>query len=172
MDLFKIVAGILLLLLGKRLFWLFVGLTGFWAGMMFAPRLLPPGTSDVVHVIAAVACGFVGILLAFFLQRLAIALSGFFAGGYFGLSLATQLGWASRGSEWIFFLITGIVAAILLSVLFDWALIFLSSAVGATLLIEALHFPQLISLALFVILVLIGIAIQSRMLTARTVRTE
>ena len=172
MDPFKIVAGILLLLLGRRLFWLFVGLTGFWAGMMFATRLLPAGHSQVIQLALAVGCGIIGILLALFLQRLAIALSGFFAGGYFGLSLATQLRWATHGSEWIIFVIAGILGAVLLSLLFDWALVFLSSAVGAALLVEALHFQQLPTLALFLILLIIGIAIQSRMLTGRTIRKE
>src|SRR6266487_3912892 len=85
----KIAAGILLLILGRRLFWLFVGLIGFWAGMVIGERLFPH-QAGLLQLLVPLLCGFAGILLAIFLQRLAIAVGGFLSGGYLALSIFHQ----------------------------------------------------------------------------------
>src|SRR5437867_3046454 len=90
-SLIGLVVGTLLLLFGRQLFWLFVGLIGFAAGLQLAPLLLP-GTSEVVVFIAAVLLGLAGAVLAILLQKVAIALAGFVAGGYIALHLILLFG--------------------------------------------------------------------------------
>jgi hypothetical protein len=81
-DLLVLLAGIALLLAGRRLFWLFVGVVGFFAGLRFALQVLGPRAD--LRWIVALAAGLLGIVLAIALQRLAVALAGFFVGGYVG----------------------------------------------------------------------------------------
>ncbi len=56
-----IVFGLLALLLGKRLFWLFAGIVGFALGWWLISLLLPPNTDPLLHVLVGVI---VGLILA------------------------------------------------------------------------------------------------------------
>jgi Domain of unknown function (DUF4203) len=165
-SIIRILAGLLLLLLGRRLFWLFVGLVGFIAGYTFAQKFLTL-SSQLLELLIAVGVGLIGILLAIFLQRLAIAIGGFLAGGLFATSLLEMFKW--NVSPPVLFAIGGIVGAILLSMLFDWALIFLSSISGAMLISRALPLEQWMFTFVFVILVVVGILVQTRLFPAATV---
>lgn len=153
-----LLAGLVLLVAGRRLFWLFVGLVGFFAVYRwFEPyRGAPPSGRWLVAILA----GLVGIVLAIFLQRVAIALAGFFAGGSFAVQLlGLHLGHA-RGGAFLVFVVAGVIAAILAVALFDLALIVLSSLAGADLIVEALHPRPGVAKLMLLILALVGIAVQ------------
>lgn len=156
----QVVIGIAMLLLGRRLYWLFVGGAGFALGMSLATRFLQGQPESVVLVIA-LAAGLVGVLLALFLRKLAIALSGFAAGGYVAMSIAGLL---PAPPVWLIvlsFVLGGIVGALLTTALFDWALIVLSSLTGAALIAQVIPLrPSLVLLA-FAILLAVGIVVQA-----------
>src|SRR6185295_19307424 len=81
-----LIAGALLLIAGRRLFWLFVGLVGFFTVYRwFAPY--PAGPSPSGRWLVAILAGLLGIVLAIFLQRLAVALAGFLVGGWFAAGM-------------------------------------------------------------------------------------
>src|SRR6516164_4337637 len=88
-----IVIAVVLLLFGRRLFWLFVGCIGFIVGFNYATQIFQghdqPGW---VPLVVAVVIGLVAAILSIFLQRLVVAIAGFFAGGYF-LSSVTTVAW-------------------------------------------------------------------------------
>jgi MFS family permease len=155
-----LILGALLLLLGRKLFWLFVGAAGFLAGMSLAQTYLG-GHSETTALVAGAALGLVGIFLALFLQKIAIGAAGFFAGGYFAMNLAAASLGLSGSSEYVAFVIGGILGAVLLSMLFDWALIVLSSLVGAVLITQSFHVHDMPLLVFG--LALVGILIQARL---------
>jgi hypothetical protein len=131
------------------------------------PRLKARQPGGVFTVLA----GLVGILLAIFLQRVAVALAGFFVGGWFvagllGVHLAN-----ARGGELLLIFIAGVVAAVLAVWLFDVALVVLSSLAGAGLIVEALHPRPGVAMLLLVVLVVVGIVVQMGF-TARRRTTE
>ena len=66
----RLLAGGALLVLGRKLFWLFVAAVGFAAGWAVATDLLSVQPEWLALVIA-VAVGVVGVLVAQFVQRLA-----------------------------------------------------------------------------------------------------
>jgi len=65
----------------------------------------------------------------------------------------------------ILFLIGGILGAILFLALFDWALILFSSVLGARLITPAIALAQTSRTILFVVLIVVGIIVQSSMLS-------
>src|SRR6187200_2140589 len=69
-----IIAGVVLLFFGRRLFWLFVALIGFIAGMSLATQVLAIHEQWLLLLIA-IGCGILGALIALFLQRLAIGIA-------------------------------------------------------------------------------------------------
>src|SRR5512135_937582 len=134
----SILVGIAMLVLGRRLFWLFVGAAGFIFGMHVAGQFLH-GRPEWMMLLFAIAAGLIGALFAVFLQRLAISVAGFFLVGYVLTRMLAEFGWKTGHYHWVLFLAGGIAGLLLVSSLFDWALIILSSISGAFLLLQPLH---------------------------------
>jgi len=63
----------------------------------------------------------------------------------------------------VLFLLGGVFGAVLALMLLDWALIILSSAIGAVLISQALFPDRGLAALSFVILAIAGILIQSRL---------
>jgi hypothetical protein len=159
MEFFKIISGLILLTLGRRLFWLFIALMGFLFGMQLAGFILIDQPFWLI-LLVALGVGLLGALIAVFAQRIAFALAGFFAGSYIAVIVAQSFRVYSATE--LFFVIGGIAGA-LLSVLFmDWAIIVLSCFVGAGVIIDTLGLEQIPSFVVFVALVIAGALIQSR----------
>jgi len=164
-----LVAGLAALFLGRRLFWLFVAIVGFGAGMVVAPQFL--GTqSELILLISAFAGGFIGTMLALVLQEVAVAIAGFAVGSYFAFWILEVLGiYLSSAVHdmkwWLIFIIGGAIGAVLVLAIFDYALIFLSSSTGATLIVESLKQPLSLSpsvvLFFFLVLLLVGVVVQT-----------
>jgi hypothetical protein len=167
MTIANLLLGIVLLLLGRKLFWLFVGVAGFLVGLQIAERFIagPQGTKLLI----AIAAGILGALIAIFLQKVAIAIAGFVIGGYITVELLRAsalfpkaLAWTQGTTFSVPYIIGGIIGAVLLFVLFDWGLIVLSSLSGASLIIRSITFQSHALPLLFAVLVVVGILIQAR----------
>jgi hypothetical protein len=156
----RVVVGLALLVLGRKLFWLFVGAVGFGAGMILAGQFFG-GQSEAVQMIIALLAGMIGAVLAIFLQRFAVGLAGFVVGGYLALSLVRAFSIPTGDIAWLPFLIGGIAGAVLLALVFEWAIIFLSSLTGALLIVQGYDFGQPVATLLFIVLFFFGFAIQT-----------
>jgi hypothetical protein len=156
-PLFLLLAGVALLLAGRRLFWLFVGLVGFFTVYQWFE---PYGAAPNVRLLVAVLAGVAGIFLAIFLQRVAVALAGFFVGGWFVAQLVGLHMAHPRGMDLMIFAVAGILAAILAVKVFDFALVLLSSLAGAGLIADALRLAPHPGQVLILVLFVVGIAVQ------------
>ena len=155
------VVGVLLLLLGRRLYWLFVGGIGFVVGLSLATGFTHRGP-DGTALLIGLGAGLLGIVLALVLQRLAIVVAGFLAGAWLGVEFVRAVGAPIAGTPWIPALVGGVVGAILAAALFDAVLVILSSLVGAALLVELLGGRPVMRAIVFLLLVLVGVAVQTR----------
>ena len=81
-----------------------------------------------------------------------------------------MLGLNQGAFSWIVYLIGGIIGALLVVFLFDWALIVLSSLAGASLISQALLLPAGIAGVIFLALVIVGIVIQGFTLQQQRVK--
>lgn len=157
---FQIVTGVILLALGRQLFWLFVAVIGVVAGFDLAQGYFWQAPYWVSLLIGA-AGGVMGGLLAIFLQKVAIGVAGFAAGGAVTAHLMVVLGWRAIP---LFVIAGAILGAILLYLFFDWGLILLSSMAGALQITWALNWPHPREFLLFLVLTLAGILFQSMLL--------
>jgi hypothetical protein len=156
-----LVVGAAMLFIGRKLFWLLVGVIGSLVGLAVATELLQAQPDWIIYLAAFVG-GIVGALLALFVQRIAVAVAGFVMGGY-GLVWLFELLTMEPGQWlWILYIAGGIVGMILATSLFDLALIVLSAVVGGLLIIQIVEFNDVIKLLLFVTLAAAGIAVQLR----------
>src|ERR1051326_5072597 len=85
----SILIGAVILFFGRKLFWLCGAAVGCAAGMEVAPHLMHEPT-PVLQLSVALVLGFVGALLALFLQKIAIAIAGFLAGGKLAIALRSE----------------------------------------------------------------------------------
>ena len=152
-----------LLLAGRKLFWLFVAVLGFLAGFQFTSSFWPG--PEGLAIIIGLVIGIIFALLAIFLQAIAISVAGFLAGGYILTVLANMIGLESVGAlAWVIYIVGGIIGVILVSFLFDWAIITLSSLAGASLIVEAFLPESSMGSLIFFILFIIGVVIQGSIL--------
>jgi hypothetical protein len=160
-----LLAGLALLLAGRRLFWLFVAVIGFIAAARLVEEFIGPSQNTTTMVVALVA-GLLGGVLAIAAQKLAIRVAGFLAGAFYLTAGLEALGMQVPGKPWLSLLIGGIIGAILLGVIFNWALIAFSSVAGAHLIVHPFGMRPEAAGALFIVLALFGIYMQARPRTA------
>ena len=152
--------GIVILFFGRKLFWLCVAAVGFAVGVEIAPQLIHE-PSAIVALLVALVFGLLGALLALFLQKVAIAVLGFLAGGKLASAIAAAFFVQYAQYSTIIFVVGGIIGAILLIAVFDWALIIVSSFIGAYLIQSAIFLPPTGSTLVFLALAIIGILVQA-----------
>jgi hypothetical protein len=105
--------------------------------------------------------GLVGALLAIFAQKLVIGIAGFLAGAFIVSRLVPQLGTQVQSWSWAIILIGGVIGVILMYVIFEWALMILSSAAGAMLVVDGFNLAGMVAIIVGIVLFVIGIAIQA-----------
>ncbi len=157
-----LLVGLAVLLLGRRLFWLFVGAAGFLVGLHVARTMFAERPEWVVVALALVL-GVLGAVLAILFQWLAVGLAGFAAGVQGSLVAAEAFG--LEGSWlWLAAFAAGIIVAALVLWLWDPVLIVLSALVGTALVAPLIPVPPLARPWLFVGLLVVGIVVQARVL--------
>lgn len=146
-------AGAIILLLGRRLFWLYVGILGFIAGFDLAQIYLVD-QPEWIYFSVGVGLGFVASFVAIYLQYIAVGIAGFLSGAYLAASVLQHLAIPDASEwAWIALVVAGIVGTLLFMLVFDTALVFLSAIIGAIVLLTPfgleppLHYGLLIGLA-------------------------
>ena len=135
--------GLLSLFLGRKLFWLFVGISGFLLGLLIGGVVgMGNGWDWPAIVLVGLLLGGAAAVLSIYLQKPMASLAGFVLGGVmtvilymllrFGGDLAMNFMFGGPGPEtWILFLAGGVAAAVFVWATYEWALIVLSSLAGA-----------------------------------------
>ena len=157
------IIGLVVLFFGRKLFWLCVAAVGFAAGVEIAPMLVHE-PSAVLQLSIALVLGFVGALLALLLQKIAIGVLGFASGARLAVGITASFFVGYANYYWLTFLIGGIVGALLLLALFDWAVIVASALIGAHLIVRAFVLPQTGATILLIGLVAAGVIVQASLL--------
>jgi hypothetical protein len=154
-------AAIALLLFGRRLFWLFVGLVGFLFGLSLAPALMHAQPQWLILTVS-VLLGLLAAVAAIFMQRVAVLIAGFLTGGYLMIELLSRMNLAVDPLFWGLVAAGALVAAVFVFVLFDTALILLSSLLGAAHITRLFDMAPIPSTVLLVVLLIFGFVVQRR----------
>jgi hypothetical protein len=154
-----LVAGMLLLFYGKRLFWLAAALIAFLFGWQLFGNLLGPGLS----LILAGVLGIVFAWLAIKFVKIAAYIVGFLAGA---VALPFLMGIFGLDMSWfILALIGGAIGLILVAVAFDWGLILITAWAGASAISFALQnwvsMSGTFATVVFLVLMIVGVLWQA-----------
>lgn len=155
------ILGCVLLLAGRKLFWVCIGVLGFVLGMQAA---LTWGTDLAPALVLglAILLGIIGAVLAVTFEWVMVVFGvGFLGGGYLATALAPYVMTGYQEFYMVIFIVGGIIGAALTAIVFDWALIIITSLIGATLILQGLgNTYQPWHAAIFAAALLIGIMAQ------------
>lgn len=159
MEISRIGMGLMLILFGRKLFWLAIGIAGFLFGLEIT-RLFFVTQPQWVQLVVALGMGALGALLAMLAQRLAFTLAGFFTGVFLALRIGASLAWPEPG--WLLIIGGGIIGALLATLFMDLAITILSCLVGAAAIVGELPLDPALKLIAFATLAGAGILLQEK----------
>lgn len=163
-----IIAGVALLVYGRKLFWLVVGASGFLVGVTVSARLFHDQPESALLIIG-LAVGALGAILAILVQKIAIGLAGFLAGGYGAYRLLEFLSLSNdtQMTLWFPLLVGGVLGLVIALFMFEWALVVLSSMMGSALIVYATHPDGQGATIMFIALFIVGLVIQSKLIARK-----
>lgn len=150
------VIGGILLFLGRELNFLFAAAMAALIGFRLLP-LLPaqwPSWSDAVFIITL---ALIAAILVLINERFGYFLSGFLAGGFFLVEYYMPNG---TGLPWLPFLVGGAIGSLVIGLLTEWALILVSSAIGAAYVLNLFRLTPTAEILIGAGLFIIGAVIQ------------
>lgn len=165
-PLVEILLGIALLLAGRRLFWVTVAAVGFVHGFEMG-TLIFPAPAEPAAWLFGLAGGLIGAVLAIFLQSLAAGVAGFLGAGYVISNLLYGAHWMGAEFSWAIYIVGGVAGFIIVVLFLDWALVILSSWIGATLILQSVDLNIQPRLVMTAILLTVGIAVQAQALVTK-----
>ncbi len=136
-PLLELILGLVLLLMGRQLFWLFVGVMGFFAGFRLGTALFPRQRQALIPLLA-LGIGALGTGAALLLQRVAFVLAGMLAGGYVAGELSALRSPHPPPDPWAAYGVGAILGAVAGLLLADWAIMALSALGGAAMVAESI----------------------------------
>jgi len=166
MEISKIILGLVLLIFGRKLFWLSIGIAGFLIGLELTHLIFVVETLWL-QVLIALALGCLGALLAMLVQRLAFTLSGLIAGAFLALKASQVYGPFSHTIVLLLIVGFGIVGAVVATKTMNAAITILVCLVGAAAIVGGLSLEPTQRILIFLSLTGAGLLIQGRQLAAR-----
>jgi len=159
MEILYVGIGFMMLIAGRPVYSVFVGTISFLVGTYLVDQItvLPPEwNSFFIPMLFAI----IGVVLTLVFKRWAARVAGFLAGGIMITNLPNAFGSAGYWTSPYLFAAAGIIAVILLFIIFDFALIVLSSLMAVTLILSYTRVGNLDQGTIFLILAVFGIIVQ------------
>jgi len=164
-NVLQLIFALALLFLGWKLYWVFVGAVGFIAVTELVLTQFAIQQEWLV-VLIGLAAGILGAVLAIFVRMAGIGLAGVLGGVYVFSAISRLASIQNPTLVWVMLILGAIAGFLLVLLLFDWALIIISSLTGSILLTELAGISNRYAWLVLLALLAVGILVQSRMLLA------
>ncbi len=158
-----ILIGLLLIFLGRKLFWFLIAAVGFYAGLIFAINYLNV-ENDWHGIVIALLSGMIGVIVLYLLQKIALSVVGFLGGV---LATFYLLQYFQVHLHWWLLIGGGVFGLIAAAWFFQFALILLSAFFGSYVVVRELPLEKPMSTVLFLLLSAAGILVQNSMMHKR-----
>jgi hypothetical protein len=159
-SLILLALGIVILLFGQRLVVFLIGVAAFYIAAQAAKKYFGDTSRATVLAIAALAGIAAGVFTKFF-RNIAVMIAGYTIAGYVLSAHAGTWGIVKPENERFVFVIGGIIGSLLVSFALDFGLRFVSSILGAVLVVQYFQLDAEASKVLTLLLALVGFLIQS-----------
>ncbi|MCA9401018.1 MAG: hypothetical protein KC713_05290 [Candidatus Omnitrophica bacterium] len=155
----QIILAAFSLFFGRRLFWVFVGGTGFIVGFQVVQQFFTPDQYLMMLTFATIA-GFAGMLLAVFFKKAAIVIVGALSAGTAAYFIFSTFIISEPWVGLVFFIVGGIFGGWLANFFFDFGIILLSSSLGAVTIARLIPADEQWKMIAAIGLLLVGISYQ------------
>lgn len=152
--------GFLMLLIGRKLPWIYVGGIAFIVGDFVARQNyfpIDPGTDLLIFALASMV---LGVILGLYLEGPSVILATLIGGAYLITTLPVLMAWDTSWLTWQWAVGTGFVSLLLLLLWHDFTLIVLSTFVGTILVTEVLSLAVLSRDTVFLLFLILGFIVQ------------
>ncbi len=151
--------GFMVLTMGSQLYWFFAGVIGFLTGIFAAEQViqLQPGPNIILIGAGGAA---IGVLLTITARKPAMVLVGFLAGALAANTLPELFGWTPGFNEWFLLLAGALVGGLFVLFSYAYAVLVLSSIVGAQMIAVAVHLGGVNPQVMFLAMLIIGLGVQ------------
>lgn len=172
-----IIAGVVLACFGRRLIYLVFTLVGFGLGYLAAQLVLPGEFEPTTHTIICIVTGLVFAIAALWFKKFTLSMLGFLTlGTALVFGLRTSLGESlSLTTTLLAFFSGGVIGAVLVTIVYDWALVFLSAYGGSMLIVrgtgQLIDLNRDLSLAVLILITILGVVIQAGSVKRRHLAT-
>lgn len=161
-QILTILLGIVVLVAGRKLFWVTVGVAGFMFGLLLTFNVLQDQPAWLTLVLALVI-GLVGAFVAVIVQKAVVALAGLLIGGYLFASLLVAWNPALAEWQWLAFIIGAVIGFVVMIAIFEVGLVILSAMLGAVLILQVINLESWLEGLLLIVMVMVGVLIQLKL---------
>lgn len=167
-EIVTLVVGGVILLFGRRLYWLCLGGFGFLCGMVLGGMFLDKLETWAVILIALVL-GLIGMVAVLILQKITIVLAGAIGGGLLIVTVVQEF-WPPASPEflWIYFIAGAFLGGLLVMSVFQWALILLSAGTGSAMIVRSLVLDSNYEALALLLIFIVGFVVQASSLKRHT----
>ncbi len=169
-NVLQLIFALGLLFLGRKLYWVFVGAVGFIAVTELVLTNFTIQQEWLVVLIGLIA-GILGAVLAVFVRMAGIGLAGLLGGAYIFQAVLEWVPIQDPTLRLVLIVLGAVAGLLLVILLFDWALIILSSFTGALILTRLSPTPDRLNWLVTVVLLAIGVLVQARLLESSAVES-
>ena len=155
-----LLTGGLLVLFGRKLFWLASSLLGFFGGLMLVNRYFP-NLDGTTHLIIAVALGIITAIVVVMVQKATVAIAGLGAGAYLGYTVLSFMELHVSFLTVVMIIAMALLGLLLALKLFNWALSIITSLLGALVLVQTMELSDTLGLVIMALICAIGVIVQS-----------
>jgi hypothetical protein len=160
-QILMILLGIVILVAGRKLFWVTLGVAGFIFGLLLTFNVLQDQPAWLILILALVI-GFIGAFVAVIMQKAVVALAGLLIGGYLFSALLLALNPDLAQWQWLAYIIGAVIGFVVLIAIFEVGLVILSAMLGAMLILQVINLESWLEGLLLIILTIVGVIIQLR----------
>jgi hypothetical protein len=161
----QVAIGVVLLLFGRRLFFLLLGAAGFLFGFSLASSGLPEALgwspSPDARLIVGLVAGILGAVLALVVQKVALVVAGLLLGGVAAWRVVGLAGLDWNGLELLLVVVGAVLGAVLIKGLFAVVLVGVSAWIGTSLILPATGLEGTPAVLAGLFLLVIGVAVQA-----------
>ena len=158
-----IALGFILLIAGSRISWVYAGGMGFIISTILAPRFYPL-ENEWSLLLISLEVGVIGGLITLYLERFALGLASFLAGGYLGIGIPAFFlpAYGQLSTQVLLGICLACLALTLVSPIPP--VILLSSLMGALIIIQKLNLAAIDAAVLYLVLIFFGAITQAILL--------
>lgn len=153
--------GFLMLLIGRKLPWVYTGGLAFIVGNLVARQDYFPIDPGMDLLLFSLSSMVLGVILGLYLEGPAVFLATLIGGAYLITALPSVMGWDTGWLSWHWAVGAGFISLLLLRVWREFTLIVLATFIGTIMVTQVVNLAMVSRDAVFLLFLILGFVVQA-----------